>query len=338
MPLTVVEIVWFREGLNGPVMIGWGNIIGERPDLAVAAGERIYLFTPYNSGYVLTDTVEVGTQVLSMAVGLATSPPEYIVLGLDDRIVVYGRRQGVLAELWETEPEPGARFVDLTLADIDGDGREEVIAASEGRDALFIYRLVEETAGEPRLEILAIRVLPGPARKVITVKRNEGMLPLIVAAYKNNDTSGLLTLIYTERGFVEGPSLQNLPAPVTSLAAGELRREPGEEPAWGGGDGAVRIVGIDEQMITLVTSDNLGSTVPALTAGKLSGETVDTLIAGTPGGFLFGFTSPVERSSPDWAVEIGRPVNSIAVNTEGLLGLGTADGGVQVWLLSGAGL
>lgn len=334
MPLSVVEIVWFWEGLDGPVLIGWGNLLGKKPDLVAAAGQNLYLFTPSDAGYVLSQTAKVRSQVLSLAVGLAVAPPQYIVLGLDDRLVVYGIRQGVLAELWETGPEPGARFVDLNLADIDGDGRQEVIAASEGRDSLFIYRLVEVTVGMPQLEILAIRVLPGPAQKVITVPGAPGSLPLIVAAYKNDSTSGLLTLTYTERGLAEGPVQENLPAPVTSLAAGDLSREPGEELAWGGGDGSVRIVEV-RQLTTLLTTDNLGSSIPALTAGNLAGETTDTLIAGTPEGYLFGFTSPVESSTPDWAVRVVRPVNRIALNSEGLLGLGTADGGVQVWLLTG---
>ncbi len=334
MPLSVVELVWFWEGLNGPVLVGWGKLLGERPDLAAAAGKNLYLFTPSDAGYVPSQTVEVRSQVLSLNVGLAVAPPQYIILGLDDRLVIYGIRQGVLAELWETEPEPGARFVDLNLSDIDGDGRQEVIAASEGRDSLFIYRLVEVTAGMPQLEILAIRVLPGPAQKVTTVPGAPGSLPLIVAAYKNDSTSGLLTLTYTERGLAEGPALESLPASVASLTAGDLSSGQGEELAWGGGDGSVRIMEVG-QLTTLLTTNNLGSTIPALIAGHLARETTDTLIAGTPGGYLFGFTAPVESTSPDWAVRIGRPINSMALNEDGLLGLGTADGGVQVWLLTG---
>lgn len=332
MPLSVVEIVWFWEGLDGPVLVDWGNLIGARPDLAAAAGRSLYLFTPSDGGYALNSTVEAVSQILSLAVGLSAAAPQYIVLGLEDRLIVYGIRQGLLTELGQTGPEAGARFVDLWLADIDGDGRQEVLAASEGRNALFIYRLAETV---PQLDLLAIRALPGPAQKVITVPVGEGMLPRIVAAYRNNSASGLLTLTYTEMGLAEGPALENLPAPVTSLAAGDLRREQGEELAWGGGDGSVRIMAINAQLTTLLTTDNLGSSIPALIAGSLAADTTDTLIAGTPGGYLFGFPAPVERTYPDWAVRIRRPVNSMALNTDGLLGLGTADGGVQVWRLSG---
>lgn len=85
----------------------------------------------------------------------------------------------------------------------------------------------------------------------------------------------------------------------------------------------------------MFTSDNLGSGIPALTAGRLAGEGTVTLVAGTPEGYLFGYRSPVENSAPDWAVRAGSPVNDLAVSGEGRLGLGTADGGVQVWVFSG---
>jgi len=337
MPLVLADLVWSREGLDGPVLVAWGRVTGQRPDLVTAAGGRVFIFTASDLGYYLSATVEVGATVLSLAVGLAILTPDNIVLGLEDRVVVYGSRQGEVVRLWETEPEPEARFVDLALADIDGDGREEIIAASEGKNALYVYRVTGETAADLRLELLAIRALPGSAQKVTVLKREEGKTPIIAAAYTNNSSSGLLTLFFTEMGFEEGPAEANLPARVTSLSAGDLRPKPGEELAWGGVDGAIRIVEVDQRLTTVVNSDNLGSAVPALTAGTLVGESMDTLIAGTPEGYLFGFTAPIEKSAPDWAVRIGRPVNDLAVSIEGLLGLGTSDGGVQVWRLSTRG-
>ncbi|MFX4260619.1 LysM peptidoglycan-binding domain-containing protein [Pelotomaculum propionicicum] len=337
MPLVTANEIWSREGLDNSVLVDWGNIISSRPDFVAAAGNVIYLFAPVGSEYMLIGATDTGARVLSLAVGLAAAPPQYIATGLEDRVAVFGIREGVLARLFETEPEQGALFVDLAVADIDGDGRQEVIAASEGKQALYIYSLAEETTNGIRLELLAIRLLPGPAQRVTVLDRGEGNLPVIAAAYKNNSNSGIITLIFTERGFAEGPAEPNLPAPVTSLAAGELREPAGEELAWGGGDGSVRIVEISDQFVNALTSDNLGSAVPALTAGMIAGENRDTLIAGTPGGFLFGFAAPVANNSPDWAVRTGRPVNDIALSSEGLLGLGTSDGAVQVWLLAPAG-
>ncbi|MDD2553496.1 MAG: LysM peptidoglycan-binding domain-containing protein [Desulfotomaculaceae bacterium] len=338
MPTIKAKQIWSQTNLNNSVMVAWGNIISSRSDLVAAAGSVIYLFAPAaNTEYTLISAADVGARVLSMAVGLAITPPQYIVTGLADRVVVFGIRDGTLTRVFETEPEPGALFIDLAIADIDGDGRDEVIAASEGRQTLYMYRLAEETPTEIRLELLALRILPGSAQKVTVLDRGAGNLPLIAAAFKNNSASGLLTLTFTERGFAEGPAEPNLPVSVTSLAAGELREPVAEEIAWGGGDGAVRIVGINDQLTNILTSDNLGNLVPALTAGMIAGGNQDTLIAGTPEGFLFGFTAPVAGPSPDWAVSTGSPVYDLALSSAGLLGLGTSDGAVQVWLLTPAG-
>lgn len=336
MLLNLAELLWSEEGLNGPVLVDWGNVTGVRPDLVAAAGNRIYIFSPGDNRYFLSASSETAAEVLSLAVGLPFPDAANIVLGLEDRLAVYGVRQGALVRFWESEPDPGARFVDLILGDLDGDGRDEVIAASAGRDSLFIYRLSEDMP-EPRLELLAIRILPGPAQRVAVLKRKEGEVPVLAAAYASGETSGLLTLIFTEMGFADGPALEPLPARVSSLAAGDLRAGPEEELAWGGTDGSVRVVELDRQLTTVLTTDNLGSDVPALTAGTLAWEAFTTLLAGTPEAFLFGFGAPVEQPSPDWALPVGRPVNDLSVSEEGLLGLGSSDGGVQVWLLSTVG-
>ncbi len=335
MLLNTVKVIWQQGGLGAPVLVAWRKVADGRPDLVAAAAENVYLFIASPAGYNLGVAINVGEKVLSLATGLAfLTQDDNIALGFDDRVVIYGAGRSALSLLWETEREPGARFVDLALADIDGDGREEVVAASEGKEALYFYRLTGETAGEARLELLAIRVLPGPAEKVTVVKTTEGEVPYIVAAYRNGATSGLLTLSFTERGFVGGPFVEMLPAPVTSLTGGNLGRQPGGDFAWGGGDGVVRVMKINSQLATIITTDNLGSAIPALTAGKLPGDPQDTLIAGTPEGYLFGYQSPIERSAPDWAVWTGRPANSLDVSDEGMLGLGATDGFVQVWLLS----
>ncbi len=337
MPLVTAEMVFSLAGLNGRVQVDWGALSGAGENLVTAAGSIVYLFTASNTGHVLSSRVDAGARILSLAVGLPISSGavDNIVLGLEDRVALYGSRQGALIRLAETQPEPGARFADLALADLDGDGREEIIAAPEGMASLFFYRLFGQTDADLRLELLAIRVLPGLAQKVATFRRAGNATPVVAVAYRRNSHSGLLTLSFTEQGFAEGPALADLPVLVTSLTAGDLRAGPGEELAWGGSDGFLRILEADGALTPVFTSDNLGSGIPALTAGKLAGEGTVTLVAGTPGGYLFGYRSPVENSAPDWAVRAGSPVNDLAVSGEGHLGLGTAGGGVQVWVFSG---
>jgi hypothetical protein len=139
LPLVTAEMVFSLFGLNDRVQVDWGRVTGAGEDLIAAAGSRVSLFTASNTGYVLSSQVDAGGQILSLAAGLPISSgaAENIVLGLEDRVVLYGSRQGALVHLAETQPEPGARFADVALADLDGDGREEVIAAPEGMSSLF---------------------------------------------------------------------------------------------------------------------------------------------------------------------------------------------------------
>ncbi|MDF9407344.1 MAG: putative cell wall hydrolase LytN precursor [Pelotomaculum sp. PtaB.Bin013] len=337
MPLVQAEVIFYRKGLDGPVHVGWGRITGNGINLVAVAGSKIYLFSPLNQSYNLDAVIDVGTTILSLAVGLRYQGIDKIILGTEDRVIVYGEgtvdEQISIVKIWEYEAEPGARFVDLTTAVLSSDTGETVIAASEGKQALYFYQTLGQAAASQQLGLLAIRVLPGPAQKVAVLSRGEAETPAIVAAYKNDGTSGLLTLYYTEAGFAEGPAQVNLPARVSSMTAGHLRPAPGDELVWGGEDGIFRIIEVNEELRTVLNSDNLGSNITALTAGKLTGEEAETLLAGTPEGYLFGYRAPVENSSPDWTVLIGNPVNDLAISEECLVGLGTADGGLQVWRL-----
>ncbi|MDD3652855.1 MAG: LysM domain-containing protein [Desulfotomaculaceae bacterium] len=339
MPLVLAEVILDRKDLNGPVRVGWGNVISDRPDLVAAAGSKAFLFYPAAEGYVLAQTIDVGTVILSLAVGLREGNRDKILIGTEDRVLAYGTSAGSLVRLLETQPEPGARFVSLALARLAGDTGEAVIAAAEAQEFLYFYQVARLNGLGQELELLAIRVLPGPPQHLAVVNRIEGQTPLIAVAYIEDGTSGLIMLNYTEIGITEGPVQRNLPALVTSLTAGNLRPTPGSELSWGGGDGRLRVVEVGESLTTVLTSDNLGSSVPALTTGRLIGESVETLLAGTPEGFIFGYKAPVERSSPDWAVNTGGlPMNDLAVSSEGLIGLGTAVGGLQVWRITTAGI
>jgi len=337
MPSVLAEVILVKEGLGGPVQVGWGNVISGRPDLVAAAGNKAFLFYPSNAGYDLAEIIDAGATILSLAMGLREGDRDKIILGTEDRVMIYSKNGGSIVKLWETQPEPGALFVDVVLVRLNKGGGETIVAASETREALYFYQVTGQAAAGRRPELLAIRVLPGPAQKIAVILRGEGQVPLIAAAYAKNGSAGLLTLYYTEFGFAEGPSLESLPAPVKSLTSGDLRAAPGWELIWGGGDGLLRVVEADEELITALTSDNLGSSVPALATGKLIGEVSETLLAGTPEGFLFGYRAPVEKSSPDWAINTGSPVNDLAVSSEGFIGLGTADGSLQVWMVVSAG-
>lgn len=337
MTLVNTEVLWVREGLNGPVLVEWGEITGFIPDLVAAAGTALFVFSPVDTAYVETAKINLEESVLSLAVSAPGVIPAVIALGTEDRISLYSNLNGVIARVFEVT-DPGARFADLALADLDGDGLDELVAAAENREALFIYRLVGQPGADVRLELLAIYLLPGLAQRVAVLMGVPFPAPLVAAAYRRGDVYGIQTLYFTEEGFLEGPSEEPLPSALTAMTAGDLRAAPGEELAWGGADGRVRVVEARERLFTAVITENLGSSVAALKAGIIAGEPGATLVAGTPEGYLFGFRAPVERSAPDWAVATGRPVNSLALSGGTRVALGTADGSAQVWRIVDEGV
>lgn len=341
MPLAQAETIFSTQNLSSPVLIGWGAIINNEINLIAAADSRILIFSPFNRSYKLDTEIEVGETILSMAVGLKEQGRDKIILGTENSVLVYGRQtndeQGLISNIL-SQTEPGAGFVDLALTRLSPNDAGTIIAASANKRAVYFYQSAIQ-ADSQRFELLAIRALPGPAQKITVLERTEPATPLIAAAYQANNTSGILTLYYTERGFGEGPEQENLPALINSLTAGSVRSQLAtpDELVWGGSDGSFRIVTANGELNTVLQSDNLGTNIPALAIGNIPGEKTKTLIAGTPEGLLLGYNAPIENSNPDWSIILANPVNDLKISREGLIGLGTTDGGIQVWRLTPEG-
>ncbi len=335
MVLAIKKIVWQKEDFKDPVFVAWIDRGAGRPCLVSAADKTVYLFFPNTMGYLETSRAAAGNTVLSLAAEPPPASTSLIFAGLEDRIEVYSADGFALRKAGETEPEPGANFADLAVADIDGDGTNEIIAAAKAKGALYFYRPAAADGEQLRVELFAIRILPGPVQKVAVYKTDSGGLPLIAAAYGSGADSGIITLQYTEAGFAGGPYITSPGVTAASLTAGDVRPEPGEELVFGGEDGCIRVFAGSENPV-LVTS-NLGNSVTALACAKLLGREGQTLIAGTPEGYIFGFWYPLTGTDPDWALNIGRPLKSIAASRSSEVAAGTADGALFVWYLAGCG-
>lgn len=333
--MSLANMVW-QATLGEPLLVATGKIRTQnKQDVVAVGGRTIYVAIPDKERYILTDVVNVNQEVLSLDVGLPVLNLEHIFVGTSDRIIAYGNRQGTITRVWQSEPEKGANFTNLVLADVDGDGRQELIAAAEGNNTLYVYQLISQPTEEIRLEPLVIRQLPGKPLGLTTFRPTEATYDFIAISYQVNRTSEIFTLIYTERGFVEGPSTQNLPVLITELTAADLLTQPGEELAGAGGDGHVRILTSNRQLIIRLTTSNLGSTVSALKAETLGKERA-LLVAGTPGNYVFGFRRPVS-AEPNWAFKSIGAINSLAIvkdenapDRERVV-VGTTNGFLQVW-------
>jgi len=312
-------VVWQTRLDSSPVLVAAGKISGDNIEIAVAMGKTVSIYTPEDSVYRILATAEAEREVLSLAVGLPVTGRDSIILGSEDRITLWGFRQGSLQLLGRTDPEPGARFTDLAVGDLDGDGRQEIAGAASGTENIYVYRLAGQE-DSLRLELAGIRLVPGRPVQVEIFRSSGG--PGIAVLYWDGDISGLVIYFLTEEGFAEGPALENLPGRPMLLVAGNFT----EGLALGGGDGRVRIIAVTgSELKTILTTSVLGSAVSALASVSRG----FSLAAGTPGGYVFIFGFPVQQE-PDRAVHNGEPVYSLADAGSGRLALGTVRGVLQL--------
>jgi len=329
--LKVPSLLWKTDLGEGRVLAAAARLSGEKWEVAAAQGSRVQIFTPADGDYLPLARLDLPGEVTGLAPVRAGAQEnrEYLAASTAENILLLGVRDGVTSVLAESGPEAGAGFADLAAGDLDGDGRDEIIAAAPGLGTLYVYSLLAETGGQLRLELLGIRAAPGTPLLVEALQRTEGSQS-VALAFEQDGMSGLALYGLTERGFDAGPILEGLPYRITALAAGDFAPGPGGELALGGSGGMVWLVGADERLDVLLVTDSLGSTVSALAAAP--GGDRSSLLAGTPGGYVFVFKHPAAKS-PDLAFTIAEGVSSLAGVPGGRAAVGTSLGGIQVWSL-----
>lgn len=328
--ITLLRIL-YQVTLAGPLQVESGNIFtSEARDLVVASGSNIYVYSPANDTYKPAAVLNLGQLILSIKVGFSPFGQNIIFAGTEDRIIAVANVGGVLRQLWQTDPEPGANIIGITVTDLDGDGREELAAIARGQKTLYVYLLSGENMTTLRPQLLSLRQLPGPPGNITAFSPQPNKPKLLAIAYGENNAAALVTYFLTETGFDEGPGLVNLTYGILGLTAANLLLDPGEELATAGNDGLVRIYSANNQLQLGLVTNNLGTVVSAI-AAQLVTEERSLLIAGTPAGFVFGFFSPGLTNEPDWVMKAAGPINDLAVISQDRVTLGTNNGIFQVW-------
>lgn len=323
------SLLWKTNLNRGPALVAAGRVVGERVDVAVSSGSRVILFVPENGEYNFFGDQDLKEDITGLVV-VRPGPEgrDLIAASTARSVALLGVRDGSLVVLDQTEPETGLNLSDIAAGDLDGDGRDEILAAAPGLESFFVYRLEGTPAGDLSLELVGIRVAPGTPRFVETAAV-PGRNRAAVVVFENRNMSGLAMYFLAEQGFEAGPVLEGLPFRATAAASGNFTERPGDQIALGAGS-MVWLVGNGSRLEVLLVTDSLGTAVPALAA---QGEDPGGLIAGTPEGYVFIFNRPVGRS-PDLAISVGEPVTGLAW-AQGRVAVGTTLGQVQVWSLTG---
>ncbi|MCG0237834.1 MAG: LysM peptidoglycan-binding domain-containing protein [Firmicutes bacterium] len=199
---------WRGGGLGRSLLVRTADLDGDgAAEIVALAGPELKVFDWTGDTYQLRWEAELGREGLSLAAGSLT--PEgvgAVAVGTRDGVLLYGLSSGGLALLCQTLLFPGAYFRSVDLADVDGDGRTEVVAAGSGAQTLYVFQ-IRTAGGEARLEELGrvytgglvtaqgtpdgqvvagtrdgyvdvfvpCSLLPGPAQAIYSVRRGDSL-------------------------------------------------------------------------------------------------------------------------------------------------------------------
>jgi LysM repeat protein len=98
---------------------------------------------------------------LSVGVGqIDPTGPGMVIVGTKDNVLIYAWTPNGLSLLCQTLLYPNAYFRSISLDDVNGDGRAEVVAAASGAQTMYVYQVLA-IGNESRLEELGRLYLGG---------------------------------------------------------------------------------------------------------------------------------------------------------------------------------
>lgn len=146
---------WRGGGLGRLMLVTATDLDGDgHKEIVAVAGRDVKIFGPRDQTFALLAETDLPRDGLSVAAGRIDPPgPGSVAVGTRDGVLLYAYTDAGLQPAGQTLLFPGAYFRSLTLADVNGDGRAEVVAAASGAQTLYIFGVLS-VGGEPRLEEL----------------------------------------------------------------------------------------------------------------------------------------------------------------------------------------
>jgi LysM repeat protein len=153
---------WRGGGMGRLVLVETGDVDGDGlPEIVACAGRDLKLFRWTGETYALQAEIVLPRDALSVLVGeIDPTGPGQVLIGTKDNVLVYAWTPSGLSLLCQTLLYPNAYFRSMSLEDINGDGRAEVIAAASGAQTMYVYQVLI-VGSESRLEELGRLYLGG---------------------------------------------------------------------------------------------------------------------------------------------------------------------------------
>jgi LysM repeat protein len=153
---------WRGGGMGRLVIVETGDIDGDGlPEIIACAGRDLKIYGWQVDTYRLLWEEVLPRDGLSVAVGqIDESGPGVVIIGTKDNVLLYTCTSTGLSLLCQTLLYPNAYFRSLSLDDVNGDGRAEVVAAASGAQTMYVLQVLA-VATESRLEELGRLYLGG---------------------------------------------------------------------------------------------------------------------------------------------------------------------------------
>lgn len=146
---------WRGGGAGRLVLVETGDLDGDgHTEIVACAGRELKVYGWTGSTYSLRSEISLPKDGLSLAVGpIDPTGPCTIAIGTRDDAMLYAWTPDGLKFLCQTLLFPNAYFRSISLDDVNGDGRAEVVAAASGAQTMYIFQVLA-VSGEGRLEEL----------------------------------------------------------------------------------------------------------------------------------------------------------------------------------------
>lgn len=146
---------WRGGGLGRLLLVTTGDLdLDGLPEIIACAGRELKVYQWTGETYGLLAEATLPKDGLSLAVGqIDASGPGTVAIGTKDNILLYAHSSQGLTPLCQTLLYPNAYFRSISLEDVNGDERAEVVAAASGAQTMYVYQVMA-VGRESRLEEL----------------------------------------------------------------------------------------------------------------------------------------------------------------------------------------